>query len=215
MILKNRTILITGGTSGMGLELAKQLIARERGNVVILTGRNDVKLESARRALPGVHTFRSDVGDPAAIAELRREVLVRFPALDTLINNAGIMRVQKFNQDHEIEDITREIEVCFSGPVRMIQQFMPHLKTRKSALLVNVSSGSALIPFPISPVYSGAKAALHSFTESLRVQMKNTGVRVIELIPPGVETPLFRNEEFAREMKVPKGMDAKVFARKA
>ena len=215
MKLKNRTILITGGTSGMGLELAKRLLERDRRNTVIVTGRSDEKLESATRALPGVHAFKSDVGDPAAIASLRDDVIARFPALDTLINNAGIMRVQKFNQDQEMEDITREIEVCFAGPVRMIQQFMPHLKTRKGALLVNVSSGAALIPFPISPVYSAAKAALHSFTESLRVQMRFTGVTVVELIPPGVETPLFRSDEFAREMKVPKGMDASVFAQKA
>ena len=215
MRLNNRTILITGGTSGMGLELAKQLLGRDRRNTVIITGRSEEKLESAQRALPGVHAFRSDVGDPAAIASLRDDVLGQFPALDTLINNAGIMRVQKFNQDQEMEDITREIEVCFVGPVRMIQQFMPHLKTRKGALLINVSSGAALIPFPISPVYSAAKAALHSFTESLRVQMKFTGVTVVELIPPGVETPLFRNDEFAKEMKVPKGMEARVFARKA
>ena len=214
MKLKNRTILITGGTSGMGLELAKRLLERDRHNTVIVTGRSDEKLESATRALPGVHAFKSDVGDPAAIASLRDDVIARFPALDTLINNAGIMRVQKFNQDQEMEDITREIEVCFAGPVRMIQQFMPHLKTRKGALLINVSSGAALIPFPISPVYSAAKAALHSFTESLRVQMRFTGVTVVELIPPGVETPLFRSDEFAKEMKVPKGMDASVFAQK-
>ncbi len=213
MKLNNKTILITGGTSGMGLELAKQLL--ERGNTVIITGRSEEKLESAKRALPGVHTIKSDAGDPAAITALRDHVLAEFPALDTLINNAGIMRVQKFNQDQEIEDVTREIEVCFSGPVRMIQQFLPHLKTRKEALLINVSSGSALVPFPISPVYSAAKAALHSFTQSLRVQMEGTNVTVIELIPPGVETPLFRSDEFAKEMKVPKGMDVGVFARQA
>ncbi len=215
MKLQDRTILITGGTSGMGFELTKQLLDHNRRNTVIITGRSEDKLERAKRALPGLHTFQSDVGDPAAIVELRDSVLAQFPALDTLVNNAGIMRVQKFNQDQEIEDITREIEVCFSGPVRMVQRFMPHLKTRKDALLINVSSGSALIPFPISPVYSAAKAALHSFTESLRVQMKNTGVTVVELIPPGVETPLFRSEEFAKEMKVPKGMDVAVFAKKA
>ena len=197
----------------MGLELAKQLL--ERGNVVIITGRSPEKLQSAKQALPGVHTINSDVADPAAIAALYENVLRQFPALDTLINNAGIMRVQKFNHDGGLDDITREIEICFSGPVRMIKQFLPHLKTRKGALLINVSSGAALIPFPISPVYSAAKAAVHSFTQSLRVQMKHTSVTVVELIPPGVETPLFRNEEFAREMKVPKGMDVKVFARKA
>ena len=213
MKLERRTILITGGTSGIGLELAKQLL--ERRNVVIITGRSQEKLESAKRALPGVHTVNSDVGDPAAIAALHDHILANFPALDTLINNAGIMRVQKFNQDQGLEDITREIEICFTGPVRMIKQFLPHLMTREGALLINVSSGAALIPFPISPVYSAAKAALHSFTESLRVQMEGTAVTVVELIPPGVETPLFRNEDFAREMKVPKGMDVKVFAQKA
>ena len=213
MKLENRTILITGGTSGMGLELAKQLL--ERRNIVIITGRNQEKLDSAKRELRSVHTFRSDVADPAAIAALYDNVLRQFPELDTLINNAGIMRVQKFNRDEGLDDITREIEICYSGPVRMIKQFLPHLKTRKGALLVNISSGAALIPFPISPVYSGAKAAVHSFTESLRVQMKHTGVTVVELIPPGVETPLFRNEEFEREMKVPKGMNVTVFAKKA
>ena len=213
MKLQNRTILITGGTSGMGLELARQLL--ERGNVVIITGRSQEKLDEAKRQLRGIQIVKSDVGDPAAIAALYENVISRFPELDTLINNAGIMRVQKFNRNEGLDDITREIEICFSGPVRMIRQFLPHLNTRKGALLVNVSSGAALIPFPISPVYSGAKAAIHSFTESLRVQMKHTGVTVVELIPPGVETPLFRNEEFEREMKVPKGMDVKVFAKKA
>ena len=215
MKLVNKTILITGGTSGMGLELAKQLLGRDRRNTVIITGRSQEKLESAKRTLPGVHTFKSDVGDPTAIVALRDNVLAKFPTLDVLINNAGIMLVQKFNQDQDIEDVTREIEVCFSGPVRMSQQFLPHLKTRKGALLVNVSSGAGLIPFPISPVYSGAKAALHSFTQCLRVQMQATNVTVIELIPPGVETPLYRSEDFAKEMKLPKGMDVTVFAQKA
>ena len=95
--------------------------------------------------------------------------------VDILFNNAGIQRVQKFNLDQGLEDIAREIEICFSGPVRMITQFLPHLKTRKDALVINVSSSAALIPFPISPVYSAAKAALHSFTESLRVQMAFLG----------------------------------------
>ena len=123
--------------------------------------------------------------------------------------------MQKFNLDQGLEDITREIEICFSGPVRMITRFLPHLRTRKDALVINVSSSAALIPFPISPVYSAAKAALHSFTESLRVQMAFTGVTVIELIPPAVETPLYRDEALAREMKLPKGMDVEVFAKKA
>jgi uncharacterized oxidoreductase len=211
--LENRTILITGGSSGMGFELAKELL--ERRNVVIITGRSQEKLETAKQALPAVHTFKSDVGDPGAIPALYDQVVENFPALDTLINNAGIQRVQKFNLGQGLEDITREIEICFSGPVRMITQFLPHLKTRKGAVVINVSSSAALIPFPISPIYSAAKAALHSFTESLRVQMAFTDVSVIELIPPAVETPLYRDEALQREMKLPKGMDLEVFAKKA
>ena len=213
MKLEQRTILITGGSSGMGLELAKQLL--ERGNTVIITGRDAAKLERVKRDLPGVHTFASDVSDPAAIAALYDSVVAAFPKLDTLINNAGIMRIQKFSQGKGLDDITQEIDICLSGPIRMIKQFLPHLKTRSGALIVNVSSGSALIPFPVSPVYSAAKAALHSFTQSLRVQMERTGVSIVELIPPGVETPLYRSEPFTREMKLPRGMDAGVYARKA
>jgi len=213
MKLENRTILITGGSSGIGFELAKQIL--ERRNTVIITGTSQEKLEGAKRALPAVHTFNSDVGDPTAISALYDQVVEKFPALDTLINSAGIQRVQKFNLDQGLEDVTREIEVCFSGPVRMITQFLPHLKTRKDALVINVSSSAALIPFPISPVYSAAKAALHSFTESLRVQMAFTDVTVIELIPPAVDTLHYREAAFQREAKLPKGMDVAVFANKA
>jgi uncharacterized oxidoreductase len=110
--------------------------------------------------------------------------------------------------------VTREIEINLSGPVRMVQQFLPHLKTRKGALIVNVSSGLAFIPFPTSPVYCATKAAIHSFTQSLRVQLDGTNVTVIELAPPAVETPLLRGE-FAEEMKDQKGMDVKVLAKRA
>jgi uncharacterized oxidoreductase len=212
MKLLHRTILITGGTSGIGLELAKQL--HERSNTVIVTGRDQGKLDAARRALPGIHTVKSDVGDAGAIAALYDSILSQFPALDTLINNAGIMRNLNLNRARDLKDVTREIEINFSGPVRMVQQFLPHLKVRKDALIVNISSGLAFIPMPISPVYCATKAAIHSFTQSLRVQLNGTGVTVIELAPPGVETPLFRGE-FAEEMKGQKGMDVKVFAAKA
>jgi uncharacterized oxidoreductase len=124
------------------------------------------------------------------------------------------MRNLKLNQPRDLTDVTREIEINLSGPVRMIQQFLPHLKTRKDALIVNVSSGLAFIPLTISPVYSATKAAIHSYTQSLRAQLEGTGVTVVELAPPGVETPLFRGE-FAEEMKGQKGMDVTVLAKKA
>jgi uncharacterized oxidoreductase len=212
MKLQNKTVLITGGTSGIGLELAKQLV--ERGNTVIITGRDEEKLSATQRILPSVHAFKSDVSDPEAIMTLHSTVLAQFPALDTLINNAGIMRNLNVNRPYDLKDVTREIDINLSGPVRMTQQFLTHLKSRENALIVNVSSGLAFVPMPISPVYCATKAAIHSFTQSLRVQLEGSNVTVIELAPPGVETPLFRNE-FAEEMKGQKGMDVEVLVSKA
>ncbi len=210
MKLIERTILITGGTGGIGRELATQLLAR--GNTVIITGRDQAKLDATRQALAGVHAFQSDVSDPAAIVALHSAVLARFPRLDVLINNAGIMRNLKLGDPRDLHDVTREIEINLSGPVRMIQQFLPHLRTMREAAIVNVSSALAFVPLAISPVYSATKAALHSYTRSLRFQLEGSSVTVIELAPPGVDTPLIRGE-FAEEMKGLKAMDAKVLAR--
>jgi len=212
MKLENRTILITGGTSGIGIEMARQLLLR--GNTVIVTGRSQQNLDAAQTALPCLHIIRSDVSDPDAIIALHENVLRQFPALDTLINNAGIMRNLKLNQNRTLADVTREIDINLSGPVRMVQQFLPHLQSRKEAMIVNVSSGLAFIPLSISPVYCATKAALHSFTQSLRAQLAGSGVSVVEPAPPGVETPLFRGE-FAEEMRGQKAMDVTVLVRRA
>ena len=212
MKLEHRTVLITGGTSGIGHELARQLLAR--GNTVIVTGRGQDRLDAATQALPGVHTLRSDVSDPNAIAGLHEAVLSRFPALDTLINNAGIMRNIKLTEERDLEDVTREIDVNLSGPLRMVQKFLPHLRSRPEALIVNVSSGLAFVPFPTAPIYCAAKAGIHSFTQSLRIQLQGSGVTVVELAPPGVETPLFRGE-FAEEMRGQKAMSVQVLATRA
>ena len=212
MQLKQRTILITGGTSGIGLELARQLL--QRGNTVIVTGRDAAKLDEVKRVQPLLHCFASDVSQPEAIAALHADVLAQFPALDTLINNAGIMRNLNLTESRDLADVTREIAINLSGPVRMIQQFLPSLRAREAALIVNVSSGLAFVPMPASPVYCATKAALHSYTQSLRVQLAGTGVTVVELAPPGTETQLFRGE-FARELKGQKGMDVSVLVHKA
>ena len=212
MKLERKTVLITGGTSGIGLELARQLLSR--GNTVIVTGRDQDRLVAAAKAIPGLHTFKSDVSDPGAITELHEMVLSRFPALDTLINNAGIMRNLKLSEERSLEDATREIEINLNGPVRMVQRFLPHLRTQTGALIVNVSSGLAFLPFPAAPVYCAAKAGIHSYTQSLRIQLRGTGVTVVELAPPGVETPLFRGE-FAEEMRGQKAMSVQVLVKRA
>lgn len=212
MQLRQRTILITGGTSGIGQELARQLL--DLGNTVIVTGRDQARLDQASAALSGVHTLQSDASDWRAAQTLYDDVVERFPSLDTIVNNAGIMRNLRLDQERSLADVTREIEVMLNGPIWMIQQFLPFLKTQKQSLIVNVSSGLAFVPFPAAPVYSAAKAGLHTYTRCLRAQLEGTSVTVVELAPPGTETPLFRGE-FAEEMKGEKGMDPKALVRRA
>ena len=198
MNLRQQTILITGGTSGLGYEFATQLLAL--GNTVLLTGRDPAKLAQAQQRLPQVHTFQSDVSDPAAIQQLYEQVTAQFPALNILINNAGQMRKLNLNDPAvDLFDVTREIEVNLLGPIRMVQQFLPHLKAQKAAAILNVSSGLALVPYPLSPVYGATKAGLHSYTQALRVQLQGTPVKVFELVAPAAKTPL--NDKFASDVK--------------
>jgi uncharacterized oxidoreductase len=204
MKFTGHTVLITGGTSGIGLELAKQLMRRQ--NTVVVTGRDQSRLQRASAELPGLHVIQSDVSDVGSIQALHQQVIAKFPGLDMLFNNAGEMRTINFNQDHDLSDLTREIEINLCGPMRMAQQFIPHLKTKSQAWIVNVSSGLAFVPFPVSPVYCATKAGLHSFSQSLRKQLAETNINVIELAPPGVDTPLYRNL-LADRRGVPKGMD--------
>jgi len=212
MKLQQRTILITGGTSGIGFELARQLL--ERGNTVIVTGRDPRRVADARQRLPGLHGIVSDVTDEASIEALHREVTGSFPALDVLVNNAGIMRNLNLTHVRALSDVTREIDVNLRGPVQMVQQFLPHLRGRGQAVIVNVSSGLAFVPLAISPVYSAAKAALHAYTRALRVQLAGSGIQVVELAPPPVETRLMR-AEFEAELKASKGMSVEALARAA
>lgn len=188
MELKNNTILITGGTSGIGIELARQLIAH--GNTVVVTGRDVGRLEKAKQTLPQVHTIQSDASKTDNIASLFEQVMRDFPAMNILINNAGIMRTINLNKPQDSDDLTTEIETNLNGPIRMIEKFLPHLKSKPAAAIVNVTSGLAFVPLPTSPIYCATKAALHSYTLSLRVQLKRTNVHVFELAPPATETPL-------------------------
>lgn len=190
MELKNSTILITGGTSGIGLEFVKQLGAKGVADIII-TGRDLSKLEKAKTQYPNVHIFQSDVSKPKDIETLYQNVTQQFPALNIVINNAGIMRNMDLQDTTmDLENITREIDINLSGTIRMVQQFLPHLKKKESAAIVNVSSGLAFVPFPLSPVYSATKAGVHAYTRVLRLQLKNTKVKIFELAPPGTNTDL-------------------------
>lgn len=188
MHMENNTILITGGSSGIGLELARHLCGQ---NTVIITGRDRGKLAAVKAELGRVHIMQGDVCDPVGVAELYAQVEKNFPALNILINNAGIMKAIDFQRvDTDFSSVTQEIDTNLSGLVRMTVQFLPLLKRQKCAAIVNVSSALAFIPLPASPVYCATKAAVHSFTQSLRVQLAGTNVTVFELAPPATRTPL-------------------------
>lgn len=189
MDLKNNTILITGGTSGIGLELVKQLT--QQGSTIIVTGRKQEALDNARRLFPKIHVFRSDVSDPQDIERLYKEVTQQFPDLNMIINNAGEMRLLDVQDaSKNLENITREIDINLTGTIRMVHQFLPHLIKKRSAAIVNVSSAIAFMPYSTAPVYSASKAGVHAYSQALRLQLDRTSVKVIELIPPGVNTNL-------------------------
>ncbi len=186
MTLSGNTILVTGGSAGIGLELARQL--QQLGNTVLITGRDPAKLQRAIEQNPQLHAIQSDASDPEAIASLRQRVTRDFPAFNLLINNAGVMR--KLNLTAPNPNLGAEIDIDLLGPIRLIEAFLPHLLAQPAAAIVNVTSGIAFVPYPISPIYSAAKAGLHAFTRALRVQLRGTRVRVVELAPPSVDTAL-------------------------
>ncbi|MBU6248879.1 MAG: SDR family NAD(P)-dependent oxidoreductase [Xanthomonadaceae bacterium] len=188
MKIDNRTVLLTGGSSGLGLALAGALVAR--GNTVVAVGRDPGRLQAARAAVPGLHAIACDVADPDALPRLHEMVQKDFPALDMLVNNAGVMREIDFNRATDVDRVADEVDVNFGAVVRLCAWFVPMLMRRPGSCIVNVSSGLAFAPFPAAPVYSATKAALHSFTQSLRIQLKSSGVRVVELAPPAIDTPM-------------------------
>lgn len=189
MDLKKSTILITGGTSGIGLEFVKQLT--EIGATVIVTGRKQDALDETKKQFPNVHTFQSDVSNPKNIKDLFDTVTTLFPDLNIIINNAGMMRlIDLQDQSMDLENINREIATNLTGTIQMVHQFLPHLIAQKSAGIVNVSSGIAFMSYSAAPIYSATKAGVRAYTQSLRLQLEDTNVKVFEMIPPGVKTKL-------------------------
>ncbi|MBG8554366.1 SDR family oxidoreductase [Hymenobacter guriensis] len=210
MNLRHQTILITGGTSGLGYEFAVQLLAL--GNTVLLTGRDPGRLAQVQQQLPGVHTFQSDVSDLAAIARLYEQVTAQFPKLSVLINNAGQMRKLDLQADVQLlPDLTLELDVNLAGPMHMVQQFLPHLLRQPAAAILNVTSGLALTPYPLAPVYSASKAGLRAYTKTLRVQLHETKVQVFELVAPAAKTPLsdtFAGDVSEKDLMAPRPLIA-------
>jgi uncharacterized oxidoreductase len=198
MKLSNQTVLITGGGSGLGLALAKKFL--ENNNTVIITGRNLAKLAKVKQDNPKIHFYQSDVTDDAEVRMLADDIQQNFDGLDVLINNAGIMNlVDSGNESNDLHKQMEEIEINYNSPIRVLHYFLPLLKKSKNAVLVNVSSGLAYVPFAQAPVYSGTKSALHFWTLGIRPQLKPYDIKVIELLPPVVDTPLAHGADIAED----------------
>lgn len=189
MVSSNQKVLITGGGSGIGLALAKKFLSNK--NTVIITGRNLSKLEKVKAELPEIHIFQSDVTKELEVIALAATLQDELGGIDVLINNAGIMvLLDAGDESNELRKQFEEIEINFNSPIRLLHYFLPQLKKSKNATLVNVSSGLAYVPFTQAPVYSGTKAALHFWTKSIRPQLNPHRIKVIELLPPVVDTQL-------------------------
>ena len=187
MKLKGNTILITGGGSGIGKGLA--LAFHELGNKVIIAGRDTKKLNSTIDAHPGMEALSLDIANTEDTQRFAAEVSERYPALNVLINNAGIMKLENL-READFSDAVATVQTNLLGPICLTTSLLPHLLRQPSATIINVSSGLAFVPLMSHPTYSATKAALHSFSISLREQLAGTSVSVVELPPPYVQTEL-------------------------
>jgi uncharacterized oxidoreductase len=193
------TILVTGGGSGIGRGLAEGL--HKLGNQVIIAGRRKDLLAEVAAANPGMQSLSFDAQDAASIRSLARQAAAEFPALNVLLNNAGIMRAERLlAQPEDLADAEAIVATNLLAPIRLTAALLPHLQKQQSAAIMNVSSGLAFVPLSVTPTYCATKAAIHSYTESLRYQLRGSSIEVFELIPPYVQTDLMNGAEDSRAM---------------
>jgi uncharacterized oxidoreductase len=203
MNLTGNTILITGGGSGIGRGLAEALHAL--GNQIVIAGRRKQVLDETTAANPGMKSLTLDIESPGAIRTFAAQIAADFPALNVLINNAGIMRPENLlDQQAELTDAEAIVTTNLLGPIRLTAALLPHLKKRAHAAIVNVSSGLAFLPLAMTPTYCATKAAIHSYSLSLRYQLRATNIEVLELIPPYVATDLMSGAADPRAMPLDK-----------
>jgi len=187
MKITGNTILVTGGGSGIGRALAHRW--HDAGNKVIVAGRTAQTLEETAHGRDDIHVMTFDAEDAAGIGTFAQELLNRFPALNVLVNNAGIMRFEDLTQKRDLTEAEETIVTNLLGPIRLTDALVDHLAATPDSAIINVTSGLAFVPLPRTATYSATKAALHSYTQSLRAKLAGK-VEVIEIAPPGVQTEL-------------------------
>jgi uncharacterized oxidoreductase len=198
----NNTIFITGGTTGIGLGLAKAFL--QMNNQVIICGRNAVKLDEIKAQFPKIETIFCDVASEASLLECTELLKSKFPDLNIFINNAGIMNSFDYSKgDFTNQHIDNEVFTNLLAPMKLSYLLIPILSKNKNSAIMNVTSGLAYLPMPSVPIYSATKAALHSFSISLRVQLKSQGIEVFEILPPVVDTNM--PKKLTGQGKVAKG----------
>lgn len=186
------TILITGGGSGIGRALAHRF--HDLGNAVIVAGRRLDALVETASGYANIHPLELDIDSPAGISEFTERLLARYPEVNVIINNAGIMRFEDASSARDLADAEATVVTNFLGPIRLIDALVDHLKSRPDAAIVNVTSGLAFVPLLTTPTYNATKAALHSYTVALRELLRGK-IEVIELVPPAVQTGLTPGQE--------------------
>lgn len=210
MRLSENTVLITGGASGIGLAMAEAFLFHR--NTVIVCGRDQEKLNALVAGHPDIIAIVCDVTDADQVAALKADITARFPEFNILINNAGIQQMLDFYEDQSLlEKIDLEIDTNFRAAVHLTALFMPILKQRPAAAVINISSMLAVIPKKTAPIYCATKAALHAFSQSLRYQLENHRIKVFEIIAPMVATAMTQGRPTGGKRISPKALVEEIF----
>ena len=194
MKLSDNTVFITGGASGIGFALAKGFL--ELKNTVIICGRNSDKLKQVKESFPEIHVIRCDVTNEEEVKQAFETIENKFGLLNILVNNAGIQYRLDFSEDEDVlKKIDEEIDINFRAVVRLTKALIPLLEKARQAAIVNVSSGLGIVPKKSAPGYCATKAAIHAFSKSLRYQLEDTSIKVIELFPPFTDTDMTKGRD--------------------
>lgn len=206
MKTSGNTILITGGGSGIGRAFAESF--RALGNKVIIAGRRQAALDEVTRANPGMSSLTLDIENATAIRDFAIQLTTQYPALNMVVHNAGIMRPENLTTTPEdLATAEATIATNLLGPIRLTAALLPHLRKQPAATIMTVTSGLAFVPLAGFPTYCATKAALHSYTESLRFQLRDSKIEVLELAPPYVQTELMG----AQQASDPRAMPLQAF----